>query len=575
MKNVLLVLLNFLFVPFGHGQIENIVTDSQTFYFNSVVNASGGYVLGGAKSSCKIAKVWFVDSVNQGIVSEKTLLWPGNSYGEVVDINRTDTGFLVLTEQRLADDVGGPQLVLYSLDEDLVAVDSFNYGERSFYIKEFYLLGSSILYKTADTLYHRIMEHNALFSTPVDASNQDLVPLLYEIYTFQDSLIVSYKTNLESDTIVMEQPILDLTSTGCFEQEVDSAGILFALTDSSILRFLDSTWKEFPISQSLERIHWDPFRNQVAGIDSLNNFYLYDIDSFYLTDSVSLFYRPYYNEKLNWRPFINGIWGRTGTTSVSFETLDSEKYRSTRSQEFGFYQFFNPDHQEEISLDRPDLSLDSVWLIDSFYLGESQVMNGDTLYKDNNELGKVGLLVSNNGPDTIFIWSSGTNQLGGSNCSKAYVYISDSIELSYVAASYDTNFAVFSDPYISSVDQTRDLVIYSGFPNKRYDVAFENNIRLLTHGYIMTGANNQPLIKSSDLKVFPNPSTGDITIEWNGDKPIKNIEIINSSGKIVSQIPLEAPIRLTSIKPNVNPGLYFIKIDISEGYIIKKVLFTH
>lgn len=83
----------------------------------------------------------------------------------------------------------------------------------------------------------------------------------------------------------------------------------------------------------------------------------------------------------------------------------------------------------------------------------------------------------------------------------------------------------------------------------------------------------QNIIPKSDIKVIPNPTTGDCTIHYNFE-PNTRIELINVKGQIVFQVKLnqETENYLLSMT-NLNNGIYWIKIiKENENPILTKIV---
>jgi hypothetical protein len=73
---------------------------------------------------------------------------------------------------------------------------------------------------------------------------------------------------------------------------------------------------------------------------------------------------------------------------------------------------------------------------------------------------------------------------------------------------------------------------------------------------------------TSSLKVYPNPTTGELIIE-NNELTINKIEIIDLSGKTIKQF------NQSTNKVNVSDianGVYFIKIETGKGIVIQKIV---
>ena len=66
--------------------------------------------------------------------------------------------------------------------------------------------------------------------------------------------------------------------------------------------------------------------------------------------------------------------------------------------------------------------------------------------------------------------------------------------------------------------------------------------------------------------MYPNPSTGDFTIQCEG---MKHIEVYSVDGRLVHSIPTESPVQQLNGLPN---GTFLVKITTNEGVIVKKAI---
>lgn len=76
----------------------------------------------------------------------------------------------------------------------------------------------------------------------------------------------------------------------------------------------------------------------------------------------------------------------------------------------------------------------------------------------------------------------------------------------------------------------------------------------------------------NSLKVYPSPSAGDFKLDCK--TPIKNIQVLDLTGKMVAGFELSQPERTYSIHHDV-PGVYFVRVITSENVILtRKVVVT-
>ena len=71
---------------------------------------------------------------------------------------------------------------------------------------------------------------------------------------------------------------------------------------------------------------------------------------------------------------------------------------------------------------------------------------------------------------------------------------------------------------------------------------------------------------SQEAIVYPNPSTGDFTIQCEG---MHQIEVFCMDGRLVRSINTESPVQQLNGLPN---GTYLLKIITNDGVIVKKVV---
>ena len=79
-------------------------------------------------------------------------------------------------------------------------------------------------------------------------------------------------------------------------------------------------------------------------------------------------------------------------------------------------------------------------------------------------------------------------------------------------------------------------------------------------------------IETDVVKIYPNPTTGELRIE-NGEWKIKNIEIYDVYGRNVSQISnLKSQISNLINISHLQAGIYFVKISTEAGVVTKKIV---
>ena len=71
---------------------------------------------------------------------------------------------------------------------------------------------------------------------------------------------------------------------------------------------------------------------------------------------------------------------------------------------------------------------------------------------------------------------------------------------------------------------------------------------------------------SQEAVVYPNPSTGDFTIQSEG---MRQIEVFCMDGRLVRSINTESPVLQLNGLPN---GTYLVKMTTNDGIIVSKVV---
>lgn len=82
-------------------------------------------------------------------------------------------------------------------------------------------------------------------------------------------------------------------------------------------------------------------------------------------------------------------------------------------------------------------------------------------------------------------------------------------------------------------------------------------------------ANVQPLDQAFFL--FPNPATSEINLHLNGDRSMQSAELYDMSGRLVTQWKNLQERHDTIGLPNVQPGIYMIRVITNEGVVSKKL----
>jgi len=140
------------------------------------------------------------------------------------------------------------------------------------------------------------------------------------------------------------------------------------------------------------------------------------------------------------------------------------------------------------------------------------------------------------------------------------------------------NFGGSHDDHYFSITSVIDGIVavgYSGsgsFGNGDWNgVAEKGNEDAIIVKYTVGGVGIIGSLQESNIKIYPNPTTGELRIE-NGDLKIENVEVHDVYGRKhmfqTSQTFAEIVINIS----HLSAGIYFVKISTEAGQVIKKVL---
>jgi hypothetical protein len=65
----------------------------------------------------------------------------------------------------------------------------------------------------------------------------------------------------------------------------------------------------------------------------------------------------------------------------------------------------------------------------------------------------------------------------------------------------------------------------------------------------------------SGLKIYPNPTSGEINIVYTNNTGAFDVKIFDSKGFVIYRKTYPAGTRNITIHPNINAGIYFIQLD--------------
>jgi len=85
--------------------------------------------------------------------------------------------------------------------------------------------------------------------------------------------------------------------------------------------------------------------------------------------------------------------------------------------------------------------------------------------------------------------------------------------------------------------------------------------------YLSTSTEN--LITSNDIKLYPNPVVNHFRIDVPGNTEIQSVTIYDYSGRVVKNLVAQNSVFSTT---NLSSGIYFVKVEMSEGSVVKKLI---
>ena len=159
-----------------------------------------------------------------------------------------------------------------------------------------------------------------------------------------------------------------------------------------------------------------------------------------------------------------------------------------------------------------------------------------------------------------------------------------------ITQTQDSGFAVFGANYLTKTDsnglitQTVSNLIHPTFwqntPDNGYIAVVDNHLYktdcvgnylfwdTLSCPTINIGTYIADVLKDQEIVIYPNPSTGKITIKA---EDVKLIQIVNSVGKLIEQYKLEKETISINLSEQAN-GLYFIKFIGKKSTTVRKVM---
>ena len=175
------------------------------------------------------------------------------------------------------------------------------------------------------------------------------------------------------------------------------------------------------------------------------------------------------------------------------------------------------------------------------------------------------------------------------------VYISDDCGRTWVSKkNYDTESLITNDgfnvflPFVPIEDEWErfqvSLSTLAGEKNVqiKFELIGENGNWLYLDNFIVSNSNEVSLseIIFGDLVIYPNPSQGDVTIEFELYKKatikiaLSNVYGATLATEVLNLDATKNSVQLNSLYPNLKAGIYFIQLEQSGTTITKKVVIT-
>lgn len=114
-----------------------------------------------------------------------------------------------------------------------------------------------------------------------------------------------------------------------------------------------------------------------------------------------------------------------------------------------------------------------------------------------------------------------------------------------------------------SSDATQTLLRFTTIDGNAYELSLTNS---------SLGVKSDKILEQS-LQIFPNPSQGMFTLNYNGEESLKKLELYSVTGQLLKVITLEAHTKSKDINiSELKTGLYLLKIKSENAAAIKKII---
>ncbi len=174
------------------------------------------------------------------------------------------------------------------------------------------------------------------------------------------------------------------------------------------------------------------------------------------------------------------------------------------------------------------------------------------------------LVVTNNNNDAELSWTASPDTILGYN-----VYRLDANAFSYTKV--NTNIVTgttFTDNTLISGGLITYIVKAVNLKTTASGSYYNQSLGIRNSASFTVGVNEYT---SHNLSVYPNPTTGKISIDLGGVKSNLTITLMNSLGQVISTQQHEST-DFVSIDLNASKGIYFLQLEMTDGLVTKKII---
>lgn len=536
---------------------EQIFLDSATINPEFGFQTDNGYILGGVKGSCHTAMIWRLDE-DFNIVDQRALRHQYYELSEVLDMKWNDTTLEVLTRQiQFEDVVGDDGVKWYALNAEFEILDSLYVpgieGFDGVFSDSYWILRT---WKDSLISMDKITGLT-IQAIPFPVTENRMHVSGSNLFVWDAKSLYRIDSTFQVDTLTFRSPILDIA--------VDSQHIYVLHGDQ--IRKMDWTERiKFQDSilspQGAEALLFHPSDSALTVFTDVNEVYFYD-RGLEETAQTRLFFDSIYVEDLHYVPLEDGSILRLGSTYLRKEVSQSLVY----GQEFGMIHRFNRDYSEG-DIERSDISLDALILMDPYYGSSEKTILLDTVYivtKDHES--RFHWQIVSTGQNPVRSGVIASNIFYSFNCFRgAHLnFIPDTILAN--SDSLSGGFEVYEIGEFPDGWEAQRY-IYTAFPNGHYDADFSDNFREFTLRYIISST--EYALDPGLVHIWPNPTTDVIHLEIPPDLNFKNVVVLDLRGRIIYSQDLNIRNNRIRLPAEMLSGIYFLRLQTSDYHLVKK-----